>query len=242
MEQSEPKILSLPRIGSKEREYHLYLKKYDWRGLTMAMKSIVKDVVLSTPSTPYTITILNDSHIGSNLIDMEWLCQMISCNLALKSLRISSCKNLLEFNKFHFLMQNGFLMEEANIWRNLEEMSIDSYSEFNDECFKLLINVIDRKCPSLMSLCLCRTAISNESIKELLVFLEKEDRKQESQHPLWDIDVEFCPQIDDEALPLIYDYLQRNPSKRIQFKCTGNKLFPDQYFEDQRLSISIYPT
>ena len=254
LEQSEPKILLSPRVGSKEREYHLYLKKNDWKGLTVAMKYIVHDVILeaengissleeeeeestSTP-IPYTITILNDRHIGSNLSDIQWLCQIVSSNLALKSLRISRCKNLLEFNKFHFLLQNGFLMEEANTWSVLEEVSIDSHREFNDECFKLLMDVIERKCPSVTTLCLCRTAISNESVKELLAFLDR----QSDAHPLWNIDIEFCPHIDDDALRLIFEYLQRNPLKHFYVKCTGKTLFPDRVFEDQRLSISVYPT
>jgi len=250
LDQSEPKILLSPQ-GPKERDYHLYLRKNDWKKLTVAMKYIVHDVLLeeetlisrytmtTTTASPYTIAILNDSHIGSNLIDIQWLCQIVSTNLALKSLRISNCKNLLEFKNFNFLLQNGFLMESANKWENLEEISIDSYAEFNDECFKLLMDVMDRKCPSLQSLSLYRTAISNESVKELLAFLEKEEH---SQHPLWSIDIEFCPQIDDDALRMIWEYLQRNPLQRIHFKCTGKSLFPDRFFEDQRLSISIYPT
>jgi len=257
LEQSEPKLLLTSwhrhRSGSsKELQYDLFLRKNDWKRCTVAMKYIVHDVLLSESdfvgdgndehgpqSTPYSITILQDSHIGSNLIDIQWLCQMVSTNLALRSLRISKCKHLLEFNKFHFLLQNAFLMEDSSRWENLEEISIDSYAPFNDECFKLLLAVIEQKCPALSTLKLYRTAIGNESVKELLAFLEKERSRD---HPLWNIDIEFCPQIDDDALRMIWHYLQRHPLKHIYVKCTRRHLLTDQLFEDQRLSISVYPT
>ena len=194
----------------------------------------------SSQFSPYTITIQNDSHFGSNLNDIQWLCQIISTNNHLEKLRISNSKNLLEFNKFHFLLQNSFLksFNDDIIYDKLTEICIDSFKYFNDECFKMLIDVIDKKCPNLTHLHLWRTDISNESVKKLISFLNKNG----DYHPLWSIDIEFCPKINDDALKLLCDYLQQKPTKRIYIKCTGKSLFPDQIFDDQRLSISIYPT
>jgi len=243
LDNQEPKIL-LSHLNKNEN--HLYLNKNDWKSLSISTKYIIHDIILSENSKTlnfdkYTITIQNDSHFGSNLNDIQWLCQIISSNNYLNKLRISDCKHLLEFNKFHFLLQNSFLKMCLNdvIYQHLEEICIDSYRDFNDECFKILLDVIDQKCPSLTHLHLWRTGISNDSVKELIAFLMK---KKNYKHPLWSIDIEFCPKINDDALKLLCNYLQLNPEKKIYIKCTGKSLFPDTIFEDQRLSVSIYPT
>ena len=139
------------------------------------------------------MTILNDSHFGSNLNDIQWLCQMISTNTSMNRLRISNCKHLLEFNKFHFLLQHGFL-SHIESYRFFEEIAIDRYKHFNDECFKILLDVIDKKCPSLCHLHLSRTDISTHAVEALIAFLSKR-----TLHPLWSIDIEFCPKINDDA-------------------------------------------
>eukprot|EP01084_Bolivina_argentea_P276792 472373_1 len=233
---------------SQKNEYHLYLCKNDWKSLSISTKYIIHDIILeelialeSISFNRYTITIQNDSHFGSNLNDIQWLCQILSTNNYLHKLRISNCKNLLEFNKFHFLLQNSFLkmFNDDVMYNHLEEICIDTYSHFNDECFKILIDVIDKKCPALTHLHLWRTDISNQSVKQLIAFLTK---KKNHKHPLWSIDIEFCPKINDDCLKLLCGYLEQNPLKKIYIKCTGKSLFPDQIFEDQRLSVSIYPT
>ena len=143
------------------------------KSLSISNKYIIHDIILDEfDCDNYTITIRNDPHFGSNLNDIQWLCQIISTNNHLKKLRISNCKNLLEFNKFHFLLQNSFLksFNDDMIYEYLTEIWIDSYKYFNDECFKILIDVIDKKCPYLTHLHLWRTDISNESVKELIIF------------------------------------------------------------------------
>eukprot|EP01084_Bolivina_argentea_P127126 224905_1 len=228
-----------------KHEYHLYLNKNDWKSLTISSKYIIHDVLLEEKHNKkdhyntYTISILNDSHIGSNLNDIQWLCQIISTNNYLYKLQISNCKHLLQFNKFHFLLQNSFLKMFSHdiIYDKLEEISIDTYKHFNDECFKILIDVIDKKCPSLTHLKLFRTDITNQSVEFIIKFLN-----ENITHPLWYIDIEFCTKINDNALKILCTYLSNNPMKKIYIKCTGNTLFPEQIWQDQRLSLSIYPT
>jgi len=233
LERSEPHILSM----AEGEPNHLFLRKNEWKRLSNAMKFIVHDVVLSRPPSPYTVCIHNDSHFGSNILDIQWLCQMLSTNLALKSLRISHCKNLVEFKNFHFLLQHGFLLQNEAKWRHLEELSIDSAAGFNDECFALMAQVIAAKCPALQSLSLRRTAISGQSVEALLALMEHNECPA-----LWDIDISFCRQIDAAALGAIARFLQRVPTKRVHFKCTAYSLSPGRPTEDQRLSLSIYPT
>jgi len=240
----EPKVLLMHK-----NEYHLYLNKNDWKTISASTKYIIHDIMIDHDCDTeqdgefklYTITIQNDSHFGSNLNDIQWLCQIMSTNIHLNKLRISNCKNLLEFNKFHFLLQNSLLksLNDDISYQHLHEICIDSYKHFNDECFKILLDVIDKKCPALTHLHLWRTDISNQSVKQLIAFLNKAEN---TAHPLWSIDIEFCPKINDDALQLICTYLRQNPLKRIYIKCTGKSLFPDQLFQDQRLSVSIYPT
>merc|ERR1712228_895422 len=205
-------------------EYHLYVRKNDWKSLTISTKYIIHDILLEQVTDcltfrPYTIHIQNDKDFGSNLIDIQCLCRIISTNNLMKKLKISNCKHLLEWNKFHFFVQHSFLkmLNHDVTYQHLTEICIDSYKHFNDECFQILMDVIDSKCPSLTHLSLYRTDISNESVKELIAFLTKNENRQ---HPLWSIDIEFCPKINDKALDLLCNYLQMNPVKKMYIKCT----------------------
>lgn len=247
LNKQEPKIL---QVSQKKDEWHLYLNKNDWKSLSISTKYIVHDIILEEQTcddslqqtfVPYTISIINDKVFGSNLIDIQWLCRIISTNPNLHTLRISNCKHLLEWNKFHFFVQNSFLkmLNHDVTYEHLTEICIDSYKDFNDECFRILIDVIDAKCPSLTHLKLYRTDIGNASVMELISFLSK---TKNGQHPLWYIDIEFCPKINDDALDLLCNYLISNPVKKMHIKCTGKNIQNDQIWEEQRLSVSIYPT
>eukprot|EP00485_Elphidium_margaritaceum_P013080 CAMPEP_0202708462 /NCGR_PEP_ID=MMETSP1385-20130828/20667_1 /ASSEMBLY_ACC=CAM_ASM_000861 /TAXON_ID=933848 /ORGANISM="Elphidium margaritaceum" /LENGTH=324 /DNA_ID=CAMNT_0049367437 /DNA_START=230 /DNA_END=1204 /DNA_ORIENTATION=- len=256
LQHQEPKIL----IAHKN-EYHLYLHKHDWKSLSIATKYMIHDIILNaqahatttttntatTLSTTtqqdivYTIMIKNDSSFGSNLNDIQWLCQLIAKNNFLHKLHLSNVKHLLAFDKFHFLLQHSFLhtFNDDVSYPYLHEISINSYHHFNDDCFKLLLDVIDKKCPALTHLNVCRTDISAQSVKQLIAFW---NAAHNVRHPLWSIDIEFCPKIKDDTLQLIWEYLQQHPLRKVYIKVTGKELFPDHLFDDQRLSVSVYPT
>merc|ERR1719295_1808167 len=85
LEQQSPHILVSEGSKSSNTDTQntvnaLILKKNDWRRISISAKYIVHDhiVCASTPYSPYTISIINDDHIGSNLNDISWLCLMIS--------------------------------------------------------------------------------------------------------------------------------------------------------------------
>ena len=221
------------------------LRKNDWRSLSISAKYIVHDHIVSV-SDPYTISIRDDQHIGSNLNDIEWLCQMISSNAALRSLSLRNCRYLCEFSRWHYLMHHGFLMLEDQAgqgqYERLEQIRVDGHAHFGDECLKMLLHVIAAKCPALTHLHLARTDVSDESVKALVAFLE-EPRRQ--RHPLWSVNLEFCAKVGDAGLCALRAFLRRHPVKKMYLKCTShshNDSGLGVREEDQRLSVSMYPT
>jgi len=237
LEQQSPHIL----VSDTANINALILKKNDWRRISISAKYIVHDhiVCAATPYNPYTIAIINDDHIGSNLNDISWLCLMISSNASLRSLRLSHCRFLCEFSRWHYLMHHGFLMLH-NAYEELESVRVDGHAMWDDECFFLLLEVIRAKCPALTHLHLARTEISDESVKALVKFLE-----EEREHPLWSVHLEFCSKVSDEGLAVLMAYLKRYPRRKMYLKCTSHGGFGmngNGQETDQRLSVTMYPT
>merc|ERR1712013_172068 len=240
LEQQSPKILVCSDAQSSldENVNALILKKNDWRRVSISTKYIVHDLIVASPSTPYTICIRDDEHIGSNLNDISWLCLMISSNASLRSLSLSRCRFLCEFSRWHYLMQH-ILSEMATEKQfvDLSSVRVDGHAHFDDECFSLLLRVIAAKCPALTHLHLGRTEVSDESVKALVRFLEK------GAHPLWSVNLEFCAKVSDEGLRVLMGYLRRHPTRKMYVRCTSHSGFGVHGQDrDQRLSVTMYPT
>jgi len=240
LEQQSPQILVRSTADTQKplTVNALILKKNDWRRISISTKYIVHDHIVCTASTPYTISVRECEHIGSNLNDISWLCRMISSNASLRSLRLSHCRFLCEFSRWHYLMHHGFLSDADVVYGELESVRVDGHAMFDDECFFLLLEVIRAKCPALRELSLARTEVSDESVKALVKFME-----EEREHPLWSVDIEFCGKVGDEGLQAMMGYLRRHPRRRVYFKCTSVSGWGMGGQErDERMSVSRYPT
>jgi hypothetical protein len=208
---------------------------------------------MSNGNPSYDITIKNDDFFGSNLNDIQWLAKIISRNNRIIKLHVSHTTNLLNFNKFHYFLQNSFLLSRKFIiYPELKEICIDSCKKFNDECLQILLQVLQRKCMNVEHLHLFRTGISDQSCDRMIKFLSvdlnhnpsvRRHNRHHSAYPkLWDIDLEFCVKITDCGIEKWALFLRSQPGRPFFMKMTARLMLADWIFEEQRLCLSIYPS
>ena len=194
-------------------------------------------------NTGYNVTFRNDANFGENLNDIEWLCYILNKNTNITNLSMNNIKNITNYSKFFFFCQKSFLYHNYRQYNLLKKIDISNNKKFGHECFKILLNVIIKKLHSLEHLILYKTSISNESIKQLLKYLD-----ENNSHPLWNIDIEFCSKITDIALKDVIKFLKKYNNKRFLIKMTKkyinnnhHKTNSDPDFNDNVLKLSWYP-